>query len=72
MVLPSPQITDAELQEVVKLGKASAQAKELVAGNENGNDELLADYSTMTPQEMIKSTLQNRIKRTLDSFLRAY
>lgn len=37
LVLPSPQITDAELQEVVKLGKASAQAKELVAGNEGIN-----------------------------------
>ena len=43
LVLPSPQISDAELQEVVKLGKASQQAKELTADGENG--ELLSDYS---------------------------
>lgn len=50
LVLPSPQITDDELHEVVKLGKASQQAKELV--NE-GNDQLLSDYSTMTPSRTL-------------------
>ena len=49
LVLPSPQISDAELQEVVKLGKASQQAKELTADGNNG--ELLSDYSSMTPSQ---------------------
>ena len=53
LVLPAPQITDEELHEVVKLGKASQQAKELTEGSEN--DELLSDYSTMTPQRTLGS-----------------
>ena len=53
LVLPAPQISDSELQEVVKLGRASQQAKEL---SEGGNAELLSDYSTMTPQRTIGAT----------------
>ena len=52
IVLPAPQITDEELQEVVKLGKASQQAKELV-DQSDGNNQLLSDYSTLTPQRTI-------------------
>jgi len=52
IVLPAPQITDDELQEVVKLGKASQQAKELV-DQSDGNNQLLSDYSTLTPQRTI-------------------
>lgn len=40
LVLPAPQISDAELEQVVKLGKASEVAKEVVEENE-----LLGDYS---------------------------
>ncbi|XP_030560876.1 cell division cycle 5-like protein [Drosophila novamexicana] len=50
LVLPTPQISDMELQQVVKLGRASEMAKE-IAG-ESGietTDALLADYS-ITPQ----------------------
>ncbi|XP_030380108.1 cell division cycle 5-like protein [Scaptodrosophila lebanonensis] len=50
LVLPTPQISDMELQQVVKLGRASETAKE-IAG-ESGietTDALLADY-TITPQ----------------------
>ncbi|ALC44059.1 CG6905 [Drosophila busckii] len=50
LVLPTPQISDQELQQVVKLGRASEMAKE-IAG-ESGietTDALLADYS-ITPQ----------------------
>ncbi|EDV38652.1 uncharacterized protein Dana_GF24891 [Drosophila ananassae] len=50
LVLPTPQISDLELQQVVKLGRASEMAKE-IAG-ESGiemTDALLADYS-ITPQ----------------------
>lgn len=50
LVLPEPQITDQELQQVVKLGRASEVAKEvaLESGVET-TDTLLADYS-ITPQ----------------------
>lgn len=50
LVLPEPQITDLELQQVVKLGRASEMAKEVAS--ESGietTDALLADYS-ITPQ----------------------
>lgn len=50
LVLPEPQITDQELQQVVKLGRASEMAKEVAS--ESGietTDALLADYS-ITPQ----------------------
>ncbi|XP_058451728.1 cell division cycle 5-like protein [Malaya genurostris] len=56
LVLPEPQISDQELQQVVKLGRASEIAKEVAS--ESGvetTDALLADYSitpqvTMTPR----------------------
>lgn len=50
LVLPEPQISDIELQQVVKLGRASEMAKEVAS--ESGietTDALLADYS-ITPQ----------------------
>lgn len=50
LVLPEPQISDMELQQVVKLGRASEMAKEVAA--ESGietTDALLADYS-IAPQ----------------------
>ncbi|CRK87522.1 CLUMA_CG001323, isoform A [Clunio marinus] len=50
LVLPEPQISDVELQQVVKLGRASEMAKEVAS--ESGietTDALLADYS-ITPQ----------------------
>lgn len=50
LVLPEPQISDQELQQVVKLGRASELAKEVAS--ESGietTDALLADY-TITPQ----------------------
>jgi pre-mRNA-splicing factor CDC5/CEF1 len=46
LVLPEPQITDGELEQVVKLGKASQAAKE--AASETGtlaSQTLLNDYS---------------------------
>lgn len=49
LVLPEPQITDSELQQVVKVGRASEIAKEMVS--ESGvetTDTLLNDYSTIT------------------------
>lgn len=59
LVLPSPQISDAELEQVVKLGKASESARE--AAEESGNkvsETLLPDYS-LTP-----GTLSARTPRT--------
>ena len=49
LVLPEPQISDQELQQVVKLGRASEVARDVAS--ESGiqaSDALLADYS-ITP-----------------------
>ncbi len=52
LVLPEPQITDGEMEQIVKLGKASEAARESVAANaesgERPSDTLLADYA-VTP-----------------------
>ena len=52
LVLPEPQISDMEMESIVKLGKASEAARESVAGNEGDeqrpSDTLLADYA-VTP-----------------------
>ncbi|CAG0900332.1 unnamed protein product [Cyprideis torosa] len=52
LVLPAPQISDQELEQVVKLGRASEAAREAVTegGEERPSDALLADYAmTGTP-----------------------
>ncbi|KAL1139865.1 hypothetical protein AAG570_006842 [Ranatra chinensis] len=50
LVLPQPQISDQELQQVVKLGRASYAAREAVTeGTETPADTLLNDYAIATP-----------------------
>ena len=56
LVLPEPQISDAELEQVVKLGKASETVKESV--EESGNrasEALLADYSITAPTAAMRT-----------------
>ncbi|KDR18926.1 cell division cycle 5-like protein [Zootermopsis nevadensis] len=49
LVLPEPQISDQELQQVVKLGRASEAAREVATeGGQQPSDTLLADYSLTT------------------------
>ena len=50
LVLPSPQISDTELEHIVKLGKASEAARDSVVDGESlrASDTLLQDYS-VTP-----------------------
>lgn len=49
LVLPAPQISDMELEEVVKLGLASEEARSLAEeSGHSASQQLLADYS-MTP-----------------------
>merc|ERR1712141_512149 len=53
LVLPDPQIADLEMEQIVKLGKASEAAREsvtseLVGDSQRASDALLADYA-VTP-----------------------
>ncbi|XP_025204697.1 cell division cycle 5-like protein [Melanaphis sacchari] len=47
LVLPEPQISDQELQQVVKLGRASEMAREIAMENgpQQASDALLSDYT---------------------------
>ncbi|XP_065340447.1 cell division cycle 5-like protein [Cloeon dipterum] len=53
LVLPEPQISDNELQQVVKLGRASEAAREVATeSGQQASDALLADYTLTTPTTM--------------------
>merc|ERR1719266_660308 len=59
LVLPSPQITDQEMEAIVKLGRHSEQARESVVGGVEGDsqrasDTLLADYA-VTPGAALRT-----------------
>ena len=58
LVLPSPQITDQEMEAIVKLGRHSEQARDSVVGGEGesgrASDGLLADYA-VTPGAALRT-----------------
>ncbi|TRY78786.1 hypothetical protein TCAL_11803 [Tigriopus californicus] len=58
LVLPEPQISDMEMEQIVKLGKASEAAREAVASSEGdsqrASDTLLADYA-VTPGSALRT-----------------
>ena len=56
LVLPSPQISDSELEQIVKLGKASEAARDGVVDGESvrASDTLLQDY-TVTPSTAMRT-----------------
>jgi len=58
LVLPSPQISDQELEAIVKLGRHSEQARESVTGEQGeaarASDTLLADYA-VTPGSALRT-----------------
>ncbi|UYV75379.1 CDC5L [Cordylochernes scorpioides] len=49
LVLPAPRVSDAELEQVSKLGKVNDTIRELVEGSDKTTDRLLSDYSLPTP-----------------------
>ena len=70
LVLPEPQISDMEMEQIVKLGKASEAARENVAaGGEGGDgstrasDALLADYA-VTPSNASLRTPRTPMPQT--------
>ncbi|XP_008320731.1 cell division cycle 5-like protein [Cynoglossus semilaevis] len=68
LVLPAPQISDAELEEVVKLGIASEVARQAAEESESGNSAsstLLSEYSVTNMSAGLRTprtpTVQDRI-----------
>uniref|UniRef100_A0ABD2WMM0 Uncharacterized protein n=1 Tax=Trichogramma kaykai TaxID=54128 RepID=A0ABD2WMM0_9HYME len=65
LVLPEPQISDKELQQVVKLGRASEAAREIaLEGGIHTTDSLLADYS-LTPNTSVTPRTPAAVDRVL-------
>lgn len=61
LVLPEPQVTDQELQQVVKLGRASEAARESAGGAGAATDGLLAEYAiTPATPAALRTPLQHQ------------
>ncbi|RVE53180.1 hypothetical protein evm_002277 [Chilo suppressalis] len=61
LVLPEPQVSDQELQQVVKLGRASEAARETAGEAGAPTDALLADYAlTPAPATALRTPAQPR------------
>lgn len=56
LVLPEPQISDVELEQVVKLGRASEAAKEIASeSGSRASQTLLSDYSLTNSQTILRT-----------------
>ncbi|CAH0763902.1 unnamed protein product [Diatraea saccharalis] len=68
LVLPEPQVTDQELQQVVKLGRASEAARESAGEAGAPTDALLADYAlTPAPATALRTPAQHRDRILLEA-----
>lgn len=69
LVLPAPQISEQELEELVKLGKASQSARDAVEeGGANASSSLLSDYN-VTPHSAAASFRSTRTPAQQDTVL---
>jgi len=69
LVLPEPQISDQELDQVIKFGKASEAAREVaeeVGGHGGASDSLLQEYSLTTPETRTPRTQKAASDRILE------
>ncbi|KAJ0178928.1 hypothetical protein K1T71_005703 [Dendrolimus kikuchii] len=61
LVLPEPQVSDQELQQVVKVGRASEAARESAGGAGAPTDALLAEYAlTPAPATALRTPAQHQ------------
>jgi pre-mRNA-splicing factor CDC5/CEF1 len=66
LVLPTPQVGEAELEEIVKIGQAGENAKALVGGGSEASAKLLSDYEGLDGARMAR-TPRTAPQRTHDS-----
>ncbi|KAI0086676.1 pre-mRNA splicing factor component-domain-containing protein [Irpex rosettiformis] len=55
LVLPSAQVGESELEEIVKIGRAGEEAKSLVTGGTEATDRLLSDYEGLEKARMART-----------------
>jgi pre-mRNA-splicing factor CDC5/CEF1 len=55
LVLPAAQVSDAELEEIVKIGQAGEIAKALVGGTDDPSEQLLGGYDNLERAKMART-----------------
>ncbi|KAI0259969.1 pre-mRNA splicing factor component-domain-containing protein [Gloeopeniophorella convolvens] len=55
LVLPAAQVSEAELEEIVKIGQASENAKALVGGADDPSGQLLGEYDNLERAKMART-----------------
>jgi pre-mRNA-splicing factor CDC5/CEF1 len=55
LVLPNAQVSDAELEEIVKIGQAGENAKALVGGTDDPSEQLLEGYDNLERAKMART-----------------
>ncbi|KAI0253901.1 pre-mRNA splicing factor component-domain-containing protein [Lactifluus subvellereus] len=55
LVLPAAQVSDAELEEIVKIGQAGENAKALVVGTDDPSEQLLGGYDNLERAKMART-----------------
>lgn len=55
LMLPAAQVGEAELEDIVKIGQASENAKALVAGGSEASNRLLSDYEGLEKARMART-----------------
>ncbi|TFK72579.1 hypothetical protein BDN72DRAFT_317578 [Pluteus cervinus] len=55
LLLPAPQVSEAEFDEIVKIGQAGEGAKALVAGGSDASGRLLSDYEGLENARMART-----------------
>ena len=55
LVLPTAQVGEAELEDIVKIGQAGENAKALVGGGSDASGKLLSDYEGLENAKMART-----------------
>ena len=73
LVLPTPQISDAEIEQVVKMGKANETIREAVVGSDSkATDKLLSDYNLTPNTTAMRTPAASRDNILMVSFLQLF
>ena len=75
LVLPSAQVGERELDEIVKIGQAGENAKALVGGGSDASGRLLSDYEGLETAKMSRTPRtapQREFAYMIDTYHKAY
>ena len=67
-MLPAAQVGEAELEDIVKIGRAGEDAKALVGGGNEATERLLSDYEGLEKARMARTPRTAPQRMSLSSF----